>query len=94
MIVSGEHQRVSVTLILEMSHFIFLGSFPPIVKEEIIAVKVNRVLQWETWVQSLGWQDPWRRKWQPMPVFLPGEPPWTEEPDGLQSMRLQRVRYN
>ena len=27
----------------------------------------------ETWVQSLGWKDPRRRKWQPPPVFLPGE---------------------
>ena len=27
----------------------------------------------------------WRRKWQPTPVFLPGESPWTEEPGGLQS---------
>ena len=27
----------------------------------------------EAWVQSLGPEDPWRRKWQPMPVFLPGE---------------------
>ena len=24
----------------------------------------------ETWVQSLGGEDPWRRKWQPTPVFL------------------------
>ena len=23
---------------------------------------------------------PWRREWQPTPVFLPGESPWTEEP--------------
>ena len=27
----------------------------------------------ETWVQSLGWEDPWRRKWQPTPVPLPGK---------------------
>ena len=27
----------------------------------------------ETWVQSLGWKDPWRKKWQPTPVFLPGK---------------------
>ena len=33
--------------------------------------------------------DPWagkillRRAWQPTPVFLPGEYPWTEEPGGL-----------
>ena len=27
----------------------------------------------ETWVQSLGQEDPWRRKWQPAPIFLPGK---------------------
>ena len=27
----------------------------------------------ETWVLSLGWEDPWRREWLPTPVFLPGE---------------------
>ena len=27
----------------------------------------------ETWVPSLGQEDPWRRAWQPTPVFLPGE---------------------
>ena len=27
----------------------------------------------ETWVQPLGQEDPWRREWQPTPVFLPGE---------------------
>ena len=24
-------------------------------------------------VQSLSWEDPWRRNWQPTPVFLPGK---------------------
>ena len=24
-------------------------------------------------IQSLGREDPWRRKWQPTPVFFPGE---------------------
>ena len=27
----------------------------------------------ETQVQSLSWEDPLRWKWQPTPVFLPGE---------------------
>ena len=36
------------------------------------------------------WKIPWRRKWQPAPVFLPEESPWTEEPSRLQSMGLQR----
>ena len=46
---------------------------------------------WETWVRSLGWQDPLEEAWQPTPVFLPGESPWTEEPGELQSMGWQRV---
>ena len=37
---------------------------------------------------------PWRRKWQPTPVFLPGESPWTREPGGLQSGGSQRVRHD
>ena len=48
----------------------------------------------ETWVDPWVGKMPWRRAWQPTPVFLPGESPWTEEPGGLQSMGLQRVRYN
>ena len=39
----------------------------------------------DTWVQSLDEKIPWRRAWLPTPVLLPGESPWTEEPDGLHS---------
>ena len=31
----------------------------------------------------------WKRKWQPIPVFLPGTISWTEEPGRLQPMRSQ-----
>ena len=34
----------------------------------------NLPVMQETWVQSLGWENPWRREWQPTPVFLPGKP--------------------
>ena len=37
----------------------------------------------ETWVQSLGWETPWRRAWKPTPAFLSSEPQWTEESGGL-----------
>ena len=36
----------------------------------------------------------WRRKWQPTPVFLPGESPGTGEPGGLPSMGSHRVRHD
>ena len=38
----------------------------------------------ETWVGKI----PWRRAWQPTPVFLPGGSPWTEKPGGVQSVGL------
>ena len=48
----------------------------------------------ETGVWSWVGKIPWRRAWQPTPVFLPGESPWTEESGGLQSMWLQRIRHD
>ena len=42
--------------------------------------------RFDPWVRNI----PWRREWQPTSLFLP----WTEEPDGLQSMGLQRVRHD
>ena len=38
-------------------------------------------------------RSPGVEKWQPTPVFLLGNTPFTEEPGGLQSMRFQRVRH-
>ena len=35
----------------------------------------NQPAMRETWVRFLGWEEPWRRAWQPTPVFLPGESP-------------------
>ena len=39
----------------------------------------------DTWVQSLGWENPLERKWQPTPVFVPGESHGERSPGGLQS---------
>ena len=33
----------------------------------------NPPAMWKTWVQSLHWEDPWRRERLPTPVFWPGE---------------------
>ena len=47
--------------------------------------------QCRCWFDLWVGKVPWRRAWPPTPVFLPGESPWTEEPDGLQSMGSQRI---
>ena len=46
--------------------------------------------QFDSWVGKL----PWRRAWQPTPVFLSRESPGTEVPGGRQSMGSQRVRHD
>ena len=40
----------------------------------------------ETWVQSLGREDPLEKEMATHSVFVPGESLWTEEPGRLQSM--------
>ena len=37
----------------------------------------------ETWVQSLGWEDPLKKEMATHSSILAWEIPWTEEPDGL-----------
>ena len=44
----------------------------------------------DPWVGTISW----RRAWQPTLVFLPGEPPWTEEHGEIQCLELQRVRHD
>ena len=47
----------------------------------------------ETQVQSLGWEDPLEEGMATHSSILAWSIPWTEEPDGLQSMGLQRVGH-
>ena len=42
----------------------------------------------EMQVQSLGWEDPLEKEMATLSSVLAWEIPWTEEPGGLQSMRL------
>ena len=49
----------------------------------------NLPAMWETWVWSLGWEDPLEEGRATHSSILAWIIPWTEEPDGLQSMGLQ-----
>ena len=48
----------------------------------------------ETLVQSLGGEDPLEEEMATHSSILVWKFPWTEEPDGLQSMGPQRVRHD
>ena len=67
---------------------VFLG-FPDGSDSKRIHLQCGRP-GFDPWVGKISW----RRAWQPTPVFLPGESPWTEEAGGLQSMGSQRVGHD
>ena len=48
----------------------------------------------ETWVRSLGWEDPLEKEMATHSSILAWKIPWTEEPGGLQSMGSQRVGHD
>ena len=48
----------------------------------------------ETWVQSLGQEDPLEKGMATYSSILAWRIPWTEKPGGLQSMGSQRARHN
>ena len=48
----------------------------------------------ETWVQSLGWEDPLEKEMATHSSILAWKISRTEEPGGLQSMGPQRVRHD
>ena len=49
---------------------------------------------WETWVRSLGWEDPLQKEKATHSSTLAWKIPWTEKPGRLQSMGSQRVGHN
>ena len=48
----------------------------------------------ETWVQSLGREDPLEKEMATHSSTLAWRIPWTEEPGRLESMGSQRVGYD
>ena len=49
---------------------------------------------WETWVRSLGWEDPLEKGMATHSSTLAWKIPWMEEPGRLQSVGSQRVRHD
>ena len=54
----------------------------------------NLPVMQKTFVQSLGQEDPLEEVMATNSSILAWGIPWTEEPDGLQSTGLQRVRHD
>ena len=65
-----------------------------IIKTKIFSPLVAQTEMQETWVQSLGWEDPLEKEMATHFSTLAWRTPWKEWPGRLLSMRSQRVRYN
>ena len=61
----------------------------------MVAQMVNRLSTMrKTWVRALGWEDPLEKEMAVHSGTTAWKIPWTEEPDWLQSMGLQRIRQD
>ena len=60
----------------------------------VAQVVKNLPAMWETWVQSLGWEDPLEEGMATHSSVLAGESLRTEEPSGLQPTVSQRVGHD
>ena len=66
------------------------------VQTQIFGVQMVKYLpaMWDTWILSLVQEDPLEKGIAIHYTTLAWRIPWTEEPDGLQSMGSQRVRHD
>ena len=104
---SPDRKKDTATNFLECSQLRFISTSEkfvldgrsPLFKIEVQLIMLHRVDQrvkrlpamWETWVRSLGREDPLEKEMETHPSTLAWRIPWTEEPGRLQSMGLQRV---
>ena len=54
----------------------------------------NLPTMWETWVQSLNWEDPLEKEVATHSSILAWRIPWAEKSGGVQSMGSQRVGHD
>ena len=60
----------------------------------LVAQMVKRLpAMWETWIQSLGQEDPLEKGKAALSSILAWKTQWTEGPGGLQSMGSQRAGH-
>ena len=76
----------------ERLHFHFLST---LIRASLVAQRVKHLpARRETWVRSLGGEDPLEKEMATHSSILAWKTPWTEKPGRLQSMELQRVGYD
>ena len=71
-----------------------LPAAPPLWASLVAQTVKNPPAAQETWVRSLGQEDPLEKGMGTHSSILAWRTPWTEEPDGLQSTGSQRLGHD
>ena len=79
--------RLLAQLIRPGSVSVELGShFPPLQASLVAQLVKNPPAMWETWVQSLGWEDPLEKGKAPHSTALAWRIPWTVQSTGHREL--------
>ena len=88
-------QTVFIFLSSHNNIFIWNDIYLSIIRTSLVAQMVKRLsTMWETWVWSLGEEDPLEKEMAIHSSTIAWKIPWTEEPGRLQSTGSQRVGHD
>ena len=99
-IVQLSHPYMTTGKTIALTRWTFVGKvmsllFNMLSRTSLVAQMVERLsIMWETWVRSLGREDPLKKEMAAHSSTLAWKIPWAEEPGGLQSMGSQRVGHD
>ena len=87
------HVHTCIHTCVDITHMItYIGIYT---WASLVAQRLKHLpAMWETWVRSLGREDPLQEEMGTYSSILAWRILWTEEPGGLQSMGSQRVRHD
>ena len=97
MSVAGNHSPLGVTQCLSMYASSEVPTIPTRIglQASLVAQLVkNLPAVQQTWVRSLGWEDPMEKEMATYSSILAWKISWTKKPGGLQSMGSQRVEHD
>ena len=77
-----------------MKYYSIIKSYEVLTASQVVQMVKNLPAVQETWLRSLGWEDPLEKEMAMHSSILAWKISWTEEPGRLQSMGWQRVGHN
>ena len=79
---------------IALTRWTFVGKEMSLLFNMLSRLVKNLPAMQETWVQSLGWEDPLEKEMAAHSSILAWRIPWKEELGRLQSKGLQRARHD